>query len=390
VGSLKLRLKKEEINPLTNTSQSPPLVSQLFQIVMPVFNEERVLENVLENAKEFAYLTQMVVVNDASTDSTKGILERWQRDEGLSVIHLTENAKKEGAILEAMETLRNQDNLRPYIILLDADTRLQQTKTGKSVFDQLVSAISYLEQKKLGAMALRVNAAFFKSPNIYWMSAYAIYFALQFDCWLLGMQGKLWVINGAGGLFHSNELLLILRGLTPNFETGDLQITLELMKSGRKIALYNDIVALTYVPETLRGLFNQRRRWERGTIKVLWEDRIFYGKLFLKPSLLAIVLILHLALYIGIFLTVLGYFYREFITAEFLYALLVSSFIWYTVDILKGALVAYRTDRSKLLLFYLCAFVNAPVWLLVVLPARVFGGLEAVCYIIKLNMSKKK
>jgi len=96
----------------------------------------------------------------------------------------------------------------------------------------------------------------------------------QFDQWLVGKQQKLWVINGPGGLFITEHLLQILRSIIPDFETGDLLITVELMKQRLPIEFYPDIAVSTFVPTTLHEYFNQRRRWERGTTKVLWNDRI--------------------------------------------------------------------------------------------------------------------
>ena len=73
-----------------------------FQIIVPVFNEEKVLERVLVHAKELDYIKCMIFVNDASTDSSAVILDRWAAEENLNVIHLSKNAKKEGAIREVM------------------------------------------------------------------------------------------------------------------------------------------------------------------------------------------------------------------------------------------------------------------------------------------------
>jgi cellulose synthase/poly-beta-1,6-N-acetylglucosamine synthase-like glycosyltransferase len=367
--------------------EEPNLLPE-FQIIIPVFNEERVISDVLNNVLQFGYLHQLVVVNDASTDGTSDILDYWSLTYGLRVIHLSTNAKKEGAILQAIEFLQKNNELKAYTILLDADTRLQANKVGESVCSQICKAIKYLEENNFSAMALRVNAAYFKFPTIYWMSAYSTYFGLQFDCWLLGLQKRLWVINGAGGLFKSNQLLSILKGLIPNFETGDLQITVELMKSGGHLCLYNDIIGLTYVPESLVELFNQRRRWERGTIKVLWGEKRFYGRQFIKPNLLMFALLLHLALYIGVVITSLSYFFKEFISKELLAIVLMSMFAWYVIDVVKSAWVAYKTGIRAFPLFCLCALVNAPVWVLVIIPARLYGGVEALVHLVKSSRNR--
>ena len=361
----------------------------IFQIVVPVFNEEKVLNTVLENARIFGYLDYLVVANDASTDRTKEILDQWTRDFGLRVVHLRENAKKEGAIREALETLEREGHLKPYTVLLDADTRLQISDTGIKVSEQICNAIAYLNEQHLGAMALRVNATYFDNPTPAYLSAFSTYFGLQFDCWLLGLFGQLWVINGAGGLFRSEQLLGILRSMTPSFETGDLQITVDLMKMGERLRLYDGIKALTYVPESAMALFNQRRRWERGTIKVMWKDRLFYLRQFTQPSLLALAIALHFALYIGIGITGAGILFKDLISTHLIQLFLDSFLVWFAIDLTKGAWVAIRTEPRRFPLFFLAAIINGPVWLFIVIPARLFGGIEAIHHLINQNRATK-
>lgn len=355
---------------------------KIFQIIVPVYNEEKIIETVLRNAKKFGYLEYLVIANDASTDATKEILDRWNSEENLQVVHLTQNAKKEGATRFALEFLSSNNKLKPYTILLDADTRLQLSDGGLSVEKQLLQAIEYLNTKELSAMALRVNATYFKRPSPAYLSAYSTYFGLQFDCWLIGLLGQLWVINGAGGLFRSNELLEILRNMNSTFETGDLQITVELMKQNKKLQLYDSIKALTYVPEGFTELFNQRRRWERGTMKVLFKESSFYIKQFTKPTFLSLATILHFVLYIGIFFTSISFLYEKNFGYAVLQGILNSSLVWLAVDLIKGASVAIRVEPKRFPLFCFAAIINIPVWIIIVLPARLYGGFEALLHLI--------
>ncbi len=355
-----------------------------FQILIPVFNEELILESVLSHARDHGYLHKIVIANDASTDRSTEILVHWQKTHGLTVVHLPVNANKEGAILAAMEKLAADDKLQPFTVLMDADTRIRRGSHGESVSDQLINAISFMLEKQLAAIALRVSASYFSGPSICWMSAYSTYFGLHFDGMLLSLEKRLWVINGAGGIFHSNQLLKILRGIVPNFETGDLLITVALMKAGGKIALYKDIVSLTYVPATIKELFNQRRRWERGTIKVLIQESRFYFGLFAPPTLLSVALALHMVLYVGLGIVVASIFFPSMVSMDGGNAIMTkasiitSYYVWFCIDVTKAAWVAYRTEPKRFPLFLLCAVANAPVWILIVTPARLFGGIEAV------------
>lgn len=68
--------------------------SDLFQIIVPVYNEKSILETTLGHAKGYGYLKNLVVVNDASTDTTRDILDQWLTEESLRVLHLDINKKK--------------------------------------------------------------------------------------------------------------------------------------------------------------------------------------------------------------------------------------------------------------------------------------------------------
>jgi glycosyltransferase involved in cell wall biosynthesis len=376
-----LGIKKEEIDSSISTSQNSHLVSQLYQIIIPVFNEEMILERVLTHAKEFDYIINLVVVNDASTDSTAEILNSWAVNENLKVAHLAENRKKEGAIKEVMELLLKEGELRPYTVLLDADTYLQSCSNDETVNQQLCAAISYLVNNQYTALALRLNAVYFNKPSFFWMCAFTTYIGIQFDNWLLSKQNQLWVINGASGLFDSIVLLNILRNMAFTFETGDLQITVDLMKQKRPIAFYNRIIANSYVPITLVKFFNQRRRWERGTTKVLWWERSFYLEAFRHPSFLAIALIIHLFLYISFIVTFFSGVAAGFLWNWPVETLLISYIVWFIVDMAKGSWVIYREKYTVFWLYMACAIINGPVWLFVIVPARIVGMVEGIFHL---------
>jgi len=353
--------------------------SRNFQIIIPVFNEEMILAKVLTHAKDFDYIKNLVVVNDASTDTTSEILNYWEAKEPLlRVVHLKKNRKKEGAIKEVMEILLSAGELRPYTVLLDADTYLQSCSDDEDVNQQIGTAISCLIDNEYTALALRLNAVYLNKPSFFWMSAFTTYIGIQFDNWLLSKQNQLWVINGAAGLFDSIALLNVLRNMTFTFETGDLQITVDLMKQKRPIAFYNRITANSYVPSTLRSFFNQRRRWERGTTKVLWVDRSFYIGAFRPPSFLALALIIHLFLYISFIVTLFSGIVDGFMWNWSAEMLLLSYLIWFIVDLAKGSWVIYKEKYTVFWLYVVCAIVNGPVWLFVIVPARIVGGLEGI------------
>lgn len=61
-------------------------------IIIPVYNEERTIGSVVEVARTWEKASEVIVVNDGSTDETAKALKRFAR--GVTVIHLKKNRGK--------------------------------------------------------------------------------------------------------------------------------------------------------------------------------------------------------------------------------------------------------------------------------------------------------
>ena len=353
----------------------------MFQIIVPIFNEEKTLEQVLLYAKKNEYLKNIVFVDDASTDSSPQILGKWAKNEGIRAISLSNNLKKEGAIRAVLEILAKEGDLASFTVLLDSDTFINLPETGEVVDSQIEKAIAHMEACELSALAFQINAISDAKKNIFSYGAFADYAAMQFDQWLVGKQQMLWVINGPGGIFQTKHLLQILKSIVPDFETGDLLITVELMKQKLAIEFYPDISVSTFVPTTLKEYFNQRRRWERGTTKVLWNERKFYFFLFGQLSLLAVSTLIHLSLYIGLLASLVMVVSDVMSTNDFFNAIVVAISIWFIVSILKGLWLRRRRAHFPFFRYCLCAIGNGVLWAFITTPARITGFSEGIVQI---------
>lgn len=351
-----------------------------FQIVVPTFNEEETLEQVLQYAKDRGYLRHLVFVDDASTDSSLDILRKWRRQEGLRVISLRVNRKKEGAIRAALEVLEQEGTLAEYTIILDSDSVIADSEGAGGLDARIENAIQRMRANGTVALAFRIEAISSCRGELLALGAFADYSAMQFDQWLVGKQRQLWVINGPGGLFETAHLLEILRSIVPDFETGDLLITVQLMKRGLPIEFFPEIAVQTYVPTTLRGYFNQRRRWERGTTKVLWNERKFYLRLFRNPTLLGCLLIIHLSLYVGATSSLVMVSLDTIGAIDIAAIAFTSVAVWYGISVGKGLWLRWRRPEFPLIRYCACAGLNGLIWALVTTPARVVGFCEAVMH----------
>ena len=354
---------------------SARIMSPNFQIVVPVYNEEDVLPRVLEFAARGGYLEKIVFVDDASTDGSRSILRRWVKSHDIRVVFLDSNRKKEGAIREVLELLEARAMLAPYTVLLDADSFITCPADGTSVTSTLENAIGSMRDRGLAGLAFRIDAAIGNGSSWLELCAFADYSSMQFDHWVTSHQEQVWVINGPGGLFRSELLLAVLREMQPDFDTGDLLITVRLMRQGHRVAFYPDIQVQTFVPATLVCYFRQRRRWERGTTKVLWWERAFYARLFAAPKFLALSTLIHLSLYAGLVMVAAGMASPRSHALDWI----VGSYLaWLGINLLKG-FCNTRMRREGLWPRYVifCA-ANGLLWIGVTMWARCAGFLDAL------------
>ncbi len=80
----------------------PPAATRSLSVLIPVHNEERTLEHLLDAVERRPEVSEIVLVNDGSTDSTRQILEARTFSVPAQVIHHERNRGKGSAIRTAI------------------------------------------------------------------------------------------------------------------------------------------------------------------------------------------------------------------------------------------------------------------------------------------------
>ena len=80
----------------------PPAATRSLSVLIPVHNEERTLERVLDAVESRPEVSEIVLVNDGSTDATRQILEARTFSVPTQVIHHERNRGKGNAIRTAI------------------------------------------------------------------------------------------------------------------------------------------------------------------------------------------------------------------------------------------------------------------------------------------------
>jgi dolichol-phosphate mannosyltransferase len=88
----------------------------MLSVIIPAFNEEQTLAQVLDRVLALPLKPQVIAVSDGSTDHTNDIIRRYQRERGITGVICAVNGGK-GAAIQAGLAHATQ----PYTVIQDAD-----------------------------------------------------------------------------------------------------------------------------------------------------------------------------------------------------------------------------------------------------------------------------
>ena len=92
------------------------LTNPLLSVVMPVYNERETIEEIIRRVLGVPLRIELIVVDDASTDGTREILQRLNRDLGFTLILQQRNAGKGASLHRGFEAVSGD-----LVVVQDAD-----------------------------------------------------------------------------------------------------------------------------------------------------------------------------------------------------------------------------------------------------------------------------
>lgn len=94
-------------------------MTMLISVIIPAFNEEQTIGQVLAALRALPLEKQIIVVNDGSTDGTYTVLEELRATHELTVVHYQENRGKGFAIRSGLPHVKGE-----VVVIQDADMEL--------------------------------------------------------------------------------------------------------------------------------------------------------------------------------------------------------------------------------------------------------------------------
>ncbi|MBN2880129.1 MAG: glycosyltransferase family 2 protein [Clostridia bacterium] len=247
-------------------SEMPPVT-----ILIPMYNEEQVLEYVLDSLIDSYYpqeLMEIIPINDNSTDKTKELLDEYaEKYSFINPIHRQSDLRgKVAALNDALKVARNE-----IILVFDADYR-----PSKELIHQLVAAFKDPEAGAVMGRVIPHNAAknwLTRLLNLERSGGYQADQQARYNLRTVPQYG------GTVGGFRKS-LVMAEGGFDTRVLAEDTELTFRLFTKGWKVIYANSAECYEEVPENWNVRARQIRRWSRGHNQVMFK--YFFPVMFSK------------------------------------------------------------------------------------------------------------
>ena len=249
-----LAVYSKNIESQVPTTPNTPIVS----IIIPAYNEEKVIGNTIESTLEIVYPNKdIIVVDDGSKDNTLQIAKRYE-NEGVKVLH-KENGGKATALNYALTFAKGE-----IIAVLDADTL-----ASRNSITEIVKIFE--NDKDIAAVAGNIKVRN-KVNWITWCQALEYVAGIQIARRAFDLFGAITIVPGALGSFRKS-VLMESGAYDKETIVEDFDTTIKILKSGMIVRGTTKSVAYTEAPNTVMDFYKQRKRWYRGNLQVITKHR---------------------------------------------------------------------------------------------------------------------
>lgn len=231
----------------------------LVTVIIPAYNEERVIESSIHRILASDYGTmEVIVADDGSKDRTSELVEAAFGNDPRVRLMTMSNGGKASALNRALAVATGE-----IIVALDADTQFEPRTIARLV--------RWFENEKVGAVA--GNAKVGNRVNLVtrWQAVEYVT-AQNIERRALTRFAAIMVVPGAVGAWRRSALTEV-GGYPEDTLAEDQDLTIAIQRHGWKVCYDEQAVAWTEAPETLGALGKQRFRWAFGTLQCLWKHR---------------------------------------------------------------------------------------------------------------------
>jgi len=239
--------------------------SLFVSIIVPAFNEAKILKQSLQSLLNLNYRTyEIIVVNDGSTDNTSEIAESFvgYRQGKLNQIKITLINKENGGKANALNAGIKYSNAE-FVLCMDGDSQLSP--------DSLKRAVRHFKDQKIGAVAGNVkvlNRRKFLTDLQALEYIEGLNMARSAQSYIRAVN----IIPGPIGLFRKSTIIQAGFYSSDTFAE-DADLTLKILAKGWKIYYEPRAISFTEAPSSFQQLLKQRYRWTRGIIQSIRKHK---------------------------------------------------------------------------------------------------------------------
>jgi peptidoglycan-N-acetylglucosamine deacetylase len=251
------------VHRFTITRRTPPMpdpvTGPLISVLIPCFNEEKVIESSVRRilASNWSRL-EVLVLDDGSSDHTAEVVRKTFADEPRVTLMSFDNGGKARALNRGLAKAHGD-----VVVALDADTLFPS--------DTLAKLARWFSDPRVGAVAGNALVGNRRNLITRWQALEYVT-AQNLERRALAALGAVTVVPGAVGAWR-RAALETLSGYPDDTLAEDQDLTIAMQRAGWRVEFDPEARAYTEAPETVGGLLKQRFRWSFGTLQCVFKHR---------------------------------------------------------------------------------------------------------------------
>lgn len=239
-------------------------------VLLPAYNEEKVLEDTLEACTELDYPEdkyEILVCYEAECSDRTGKIAQQYAEEYEVIKALKRDEEGGGKARATNYALERADN--EIIGLIDADHRYRP--------DALKKAVRWFRREDVWCVKGRCYG---RNPESSLMTLHATlerHIAERIDIYARHVMNGFGFFGG-GQAFFRRDVFEELGTFSERTLVEDIDMSAEIQRAGKQIAVDMDVVTFEENPADLNAWWQQRMRWTRGWMQVALRHTIGFSK----------------------------------------------------------------------------------------------------------------
>jgi peptidoglycan-N-acetylglucosamine deacetylase len=240
-------------------TQIDPNFTPFVSVVIAAYNEEKVICKTVDSILSSDYPAfEVLVIDDGSKDDTAVVVQETYAKHPLVRLIKKTNGGKSSAV-----NLGFKEAIGEIVVALDADTLIAE--------NAISLLVNHFKNENVAAVSGNVKVGNKGNLLTNWQHIeYVTGFNLERRAF--AALNCITVVPGAIGAWRKTSVEEA-GYFQEDTLAEDTDITLTLLRLGKKIEFEEKAYAFTEVPEDIRSLAKQRYRWVYGTLQCLWKHR---------------------------------------------------------------------------------------------------------------------